>query len=476
MEYETIIGLEVHVQLNTKSKLFSNAPTEFGKLPNSQANYVDAALPGTLPVLNEDAVKKAITFGLAINAEINNDSYFERKNYFYPDLPKGYQISQFKKPIVGMGYLDINLDTPKKIEIVRAHLEEDAGKSLHSLYPNTTGIDLNRAGSPLLEIVTSPCINNADEAVAYLKALHELVKFIGICDGNMQEGSFRCDVNISLRPKGEQKLGVRTEIKNLNSFKFIKSAILYEQERHTELLESSQKITQETRLYNPDKNITLTMRSKEEEQDYRYFQDPDLLPIKINEALFIEIKNKLPPLPQEIRASLADEGIQEDAINLLLADKANYDFFIEISNHTKALTKDICNWMRALYNLTLNERKLSFQDSPINAATLAILLNRIMDKSLNNAQAKAVLAEMLNSHDSIDAIVKKLGFSESISENTLEEIITSLFEDNPKQVAELKGGKDKLLGFFVGQAMKKTKGKASPVEITRIIKTKLELK
>ncbi|KTC75596.1 aspartyl/glutamyl-tRNA amidotransferase subunit B [Legionella birminghamensis] len=473
MQWDTVIGLEVHVQLQTKSKLFSGSATRFGAKANTQTSFIDAGLPGVLPVLNIEAVRMAIQFGLAINANINNLSYFERKNYFYPDLPKGYQISQYQSPIVSNGRLRI--ETPdkriKEVEIVRAHLEEDAGKSVHDANPDYTGIDLNRAGTALLEIVTAPCLYSIEEAIAYLKILHQLVRFLHICDGNMQEGSFRCDVNLSLKPAGSEKLGVRTELKNLNSFRFIEKAIAYEQARHQDLLENGQPVIQETRLFNPDTERTYALRSKENEQDYRYFPDPDLLPIDIKTLDIEKIKNNLPPLPEQIKNELANlESVNEDDIQFLLSSPDNYHFFMEIMREIPADGKLIINWLKGPYQALLKEKQLEFSNPLISAQQMAILLKYLKNAAISNNQARQIFNN-LTSHPEADIneLVEKAKANQSQSSGEIEQFIKELIAKNPSQVQEYRQGKEKILGFFVGQVMKYSKGQADPTEVNALL-------
>lgn len=476
MEWDTVIGLEVHAQLRTHSKLFSGAATAFGASPNSQTCFIDAGLPGVLPVLNQQAVIMAIQFGLAVKADINDLSVFERKNYFYPDLPKGYQISQYQKPIVSNGQLSIELSDgrEKTIEIQRAHLEEDAGKSLHESYLDCTGIDLNRAGTPLLEIVTAPCMYSAEEAIAYLKTLHQLVRFLGICDGNMQEGSFRCDVNLSLKPKGSTTLGTRTELKNLNSFRFIEKAIAYEQARHQDVLESGQSLIQQTRLYNPDTNSTHPMRDKENENDYRYFPDPDLLPIQVTRYLIAEIKSKLPTLPAQIREELKQvDGLNEDDISFILSSPEAYQFYKEIKSHSTASDKLIINWIKGQYSAALNEHNLSFDKAPISAQSMAQLLDKVQQRAINSNQAKSVFVTLWAGETDIEAIIQREGYGQMADDGALEQMVKDLIEEYPGQAAELKAGKEKLLGFFVGLVMKKTKGQADPEIVNELVRRSL---
>lgn len=472
MTWQTVIGLEVHAQLKTHSKLFSSTSTAYGAPANSQTSFIDAGLPGVLPVLNQQAVRMAIQFGLAIDAEINDLSFFERKNYFYPDLPKGYQISQFQRPIVGNGYLEI--ESGRKIHVVRAHLEEDAGKSLHDVNPTYTGIDLNRAGTPLLEIVTAPCLFSASEAISYLKTLHQLLQFLGICDGNMQEGSFRCDVNISLKPKDREQLGTRTELKNLNSFRFIEKAIHYEEARHKDILESGQKIIQETRLFCPDTDSTQVLRSKENENDYRYFPDPDLLPIQITADHVDLIKASMPPTPSEIKKSLQEDNLAIDNIDFLLTSPAVYRFFNAVKHESHAETKTIVNWLKGIYTAALNSQGLSFDEPPVSATHLACLLDRLADNIIPNSIAKNIFAKLLEgSTSSIDELIASSGYQSQDDNSFLEEIIRTTIKNNPQQAADYRAGKEKLLAFFIGQVMKQTKGKADPAQINLLVRKEL---
>lgn len=476
MEWDTVIGLEVHIQLKTKSKLFSGASTAFGSPPNSQTCFIDAGFPGVLPVLNREAVIMAIRFGLAIQAEIMDQSVFERKNYFYPDLPKGYQISQFQRPILSNGKLTIALKdgNEKDIVIARAHLEEDAGKSLHGVQSGCSGIDLNRAGTPLLEIVTTPCLYSSHEAVSYLKKLHQLVQFLDICDGNMQEGNFRCDVNLSIKPKDVPQLGTRTELKNLNSFRFIEKAIAYEQARHQDLLESGQQVTQETRLYNPDTNTTHAMRSKENENDYRYFPDPDLLPIQITSALISEVKNNLPDLPNKIYLELKNAAsLNEEDINFILSSPATYYFYKEIKAQSHASEKMIINWLKGQYIAALNEKSLTFDTPPVSAQTIANLLNKLHDNIISLNNARAIFTLLWAGENDIEAIIEREGYRQSDNTALWEEMIVKLIEQYPEQVADYRAGKEKLLGFFIGQIMKQAKGKANPEQINLLLKKHL---
>jgi len=473
MTWETVIGLEVHAQLKTSSKLFSSSPTAYGAPANTQTSFIDAGLPGVLPVLNRQAVQLAIRFGLAIGAKINNHSFFERKNYFYPDLPKGYQISQFQCPIVSDGFVEIEAD--RKIHVVRAHLEEDAGKSLHDISPTYTGIDLNRAGTPLLEIVTAPCIVSASEAVSYLKTLHQLLQFLDICDGNMQEGSFRCDVNLSLKPIGAEQLGTRTELKNLNSFRFIEKAIHYEQARHQDILESGQKIIQETRLYCPDTDSTQALRSKENENDYRYFPDPDLLPVQISVSDIAHIKSKMPINPTEIRQRLLNEdSLSTDNIEFLLTSLALFKFYDRVKDLSHAEAKTIVNWLKSTYTAALNQKGLTFEQAPVSESQLACLLDRLTDNIIPNSVAREIFSKLLDGAQDIDALINDSGYQKQSDNSLMEELICITINNHPQQAADYRAGKEKLLAFFVGQVMKQTKGQADPAQISLLLRKRLE--
>jgi aspartyl-tRNA(Asn)/glutamyl-tRNA(Gln) amidotransferase subunit B len=471
MTWETVIGLEVHVQLSTRSKLFSGASTQYGASPNAQACVIDLGLPGVLPVLNGEAVKMAVKFGVSVEADINQHSVFARKNYFYPDLPKGYQISQYDLPIVTKGKLDILLEdgTYKKINITRAHLEEDAGKSLHDALPNMTGIDLNRAGTPLLEIVSEPELRSAKEAVSYLKALHALVTTLNICDGNLQEGSFRCDANVSVRKKGETTFGTRAEIKNVNSFRFVEKAIQYEAERQIALIENGEKIIQETRLYDADKNETRSMRSKEDAQDYRYFPDPDLLPVVFSQTLIDEIRNNLPELPQHKRKRF-EESYQLTAYeaNILAGNKTLADYFEETAKLSSP--KLAANWILGEISAALNKNNIEINACPIQPARLAGLLNRIADQTLSHNIAKKVFETLWESDQSADDIIEAQGLKQVTDASAITKIIEEVIANNPSQVAEYRAGKEKLFGFFVGQAMKAMGGKANPAQLNELLK------
>ena len=480
MEWEVVIGLETHVQLQTKTKIFSGASTAFGAEPNTQACEVSIALPGVLPVLNKEAVNCAIKFGLAVNAHITPRSVFARKNYFYPDLPKGYQISQYELPVVGKGAVTIQVPAvgknpayEKVVNITRAHLEEDAGKSVHGAVEGMSGIDLNRAGTPLLEIVTEPDMRSAAEAVAYARKLHELVQWIGICDGNMQEGSFRCDVNVSVRPKGSDKLGTRREIKNLNSFKFMQQAIEFETRWQIETLEDGGKIQQATVLFNPDTGETRAMRSKEEANDYRYFPDPDLLPLEITEADKARVKAEMPELPDAMKARFeADYGLTAYDAATLTASRDVADYFVAAVK-AGADAKPAANWVMGAVSAKLNAEEKAIAASPVNAAQLASLLKRIADNTISNNAAKQVFEAMWNGEGEVDTIIEAKGLKQVSDSGAIEAIVDEVLAANAAMVEEFKAGKEKAFNALVGQAMKASKGKANPAQINEMLKKKL---
>jgi len=475
MEWEVVIGLETHTQLKTKSKIFSGSSIAFGAEPNTQASAVDIALPGVLPVLNKEAVKCAIKFGLAVNAEIAPRSVFNRKNYFYPDLPKGYQISQFELPVVGKGSLTIQVgEIEKVIRITRAHLEEDAGKSLHGDFEGMTGIDLNRAGTPLLEIVTEPDMRSAAEAVAYAKKLHELVQWIGICDGNMQEGSFRCDVNVSVRKKGSEKLGTRREIKNLNSFKFMQQAIEYETRWQIETLEDGGTIQQATVLFNPDTGETRSMRSKEEANDYRYFPDPDLLPLTISEADKAAAKTEMPELPEAMKSRFESQyGLTAYDAAALTASRSIADYFEATVSAIRGEAKLAANWVMGSVAAKLKEEDKTISDSPISSSALAGLIKRIADNTISNKMAKEVFDAMWAGEGEADAIIDKRGLKQVTDSGAIEAMIDEVLAANAAMVEEFKAGKEKAFNALVGQAMKASKGKANPAQVNEILKRRL---
>ena len=476
IQWETVIGLEIHAQLSTKSKIFSGASTAYGAEPNTQACAVDLGLPGTLPVLNQQAVRYAVKFGLAIGAHIAPYSIFSRKNYFYPDLPKGYQISQFDKPIVGLGEIDIDVDGQvKTIGVTRAHLEEDAGKSLHEDFHGKTGVDLNRAGTPLLEIVSEPDMRSAADAVAYVKKLHSLVQYLGVCDGNMQEGSFRCDVNISMRPMGQEEFGTRAEIKNLNSFRFIEKAIAHEVERQVDILESGGKIVQETRLYDSDKDETRSMRSKEEANDYRYFPDPDLLPVVISEQLLNEMRDELPELPGAKKQRFKEQyDLSEYDAELLTAQRELADYYEAAVSYAAGEAKLIANWVMGELSAGLNQHNLDIANSPVNAEQLGGLIKNIADQTISGKIAKVVFEKLWNSEATADEIIEQDGLKQISDTGALEKIIDQLMLDNEDQVAQFRTGKTKVLGFFVGSIMKQTQGKANPQQVNQLLQKKLK--
>jgi aspartyl-tRNA(Asn)/glutamyl-tRNA(Gln) amidotransferase subunit B len=475
MDWDIVIGIETHVQLKTQSKQFSAASIAYGAEPNSQACLVSLAYPGVLPVLNKEAVRCAIRFGLATDATIASRSVFARKNYFYPDLPKGYQISQYELPIVNHGKLTIKVgDEDKEIRILRAHLEEDAGKSVHGVSQGKSGIDLNRAGTPLLEIVTEPDMNSADEAVAYAKKLHELVQWIGICDGNMQEGSFRCDVNVSVKRKGTDKLGTRREIKNLNSFKFIKQAIDYEVNWQIETLEDGGTIEQSTILFNPDTGETRAMRTKEEANDYRYFPDPDLLPLDVNDDMINEIKSTMTELPAEVGQNLQKNlGLSEYDANEITADRAVTDFFMQVVEKG-ASAKITANWILGNLYSRLNESNLEIHDCPISMDAFSDLIKRIDDSTISNNAAKKVFDRMWQDNQlTVDAIIDDLGLKQISDSGEIESLVQQVVDSNASMVEEFKSGKDKAFNALVGQVMKLSKGKANPSQVSDILRKKI---
>lgn len=476
MEWETVIGLEVHVQLSTKSKLFSGAATAYGSEPNTQACAIDLGLPGVLPVLNEAAVKMAVKLGLSIEAQISTHSVFARKNYFYPDLPKGYQISQYDFPIVYNGHLDIPLEDGqiKRVGITRAHLEEDAGKSIHEAMPGISGIDLNRAGTPLIEVVSEPDLRSAKEAIAYLKVLHALVRYLDISDGNMQEGSFRCDANVSIRPKGQKELGTRTEIKNVNSFKFVERAINYEVERQIDILENNGKIVQETRLYDSEKNETRSMRSKEEAMDYRYFPDPDLLPVVINNDYIEQIAQELPELPaQKKQRFQTDHDLSSYDASVLVSTKELASYFENTLSQSKAPAKLAANWIMGDLAAALNKANLEISDSPVSPNELANLINKIADNTISGKMAKTVFESLWEKEGTVDEIIAAKGLVQITNLEEIEKIIDHILAANVEQVEQYRSGKEKVFGFLVGQVMKETKGKANPSQVNELLHQKL---
>jgi len=475
MEWETVIGLEIHAQLRTKSKIFSSASTAYGAEPNTQACAVDLGLPGVLPALNAEALRMATKFGLATNSHVSKHSVFARKNYFYPDLPKGYQISQMDLPIVGEGTLDIELEdgTKKTIGITRAHLEEDAGKSLHEDYQGMTGIDLNRAGTPLLEIVSEPDMRSAKEAVAYMRKIHSLVQYLEICDGNMAEGSFRCDANVSVRPKGQKEYGTRAELKNINSFRFVERAINIEVERQIDLIEDGGKVVQETRLYDADKNETRSMRSKEEANDYRYFPDPDLLPVVIDDAYLEEVRKTLPELPAEKAARfVSDLGLNDYDAGVLTASRQLADYFEAVVKESVD-AKMAANWMLGDVSARLNKDDLNIEQCPVPAADLAGMLKRIADNTISGKIAKDVFNAMWSGEGDADTVIEKKGVKQITDDSAIEAIIDEVIASSPNQLEQYRSGKDKLFGYFVGQVMKVSQGKANPAQVNKMLKDKL---
>jgi aspartyl-tRNA(Asn)/glutamyl-tRNA(Gln) amidotransferase subunit B len=475
MQWETVIGLEIHAQLATRSKIFSGASTAYGAEPNTQACLVSLGYPGVLPVLNREVVVMAARFGMAIGANVSQRSVFARKNYFYPDLPKGYQISQLELPIVEGGHIDIVLEdgTEKRINLTRAHLEEDAGKSLHENMEGKTGVDLNRAGTPLLEIVSEPELSSAKEAVAYMRRVHQLVRYIGISDGNMQEGSFRCDANISVRPLGQTELGTRAEIKNLNSFRFIEKAINFEVERQIELIEDGGRVVQETRLYDSDRDETRPMRSKEEANDYRYFPDPDLLPVVLDDAFLQAARDSLPELPQaKAQRFASDYGLKAADIDVLTTARDTADYFEAVTAELDD-AKLAANWVSGELSAALNRDGLEITKTKVDAISLAALLKRIKDSTISGKIAKDIFAVMWDEGGDADSIIESKGLKQITDTGAIEVIVDQVIADNPEQVEQFRAGKDKVLGFLVGQIMKASQGKANPGQVNQILRAKL---
>jgi len=475
MEWETVIGLEVHVQLSTASKLFSGTSTEFGADPNTQANIYDLAMPGTLPVLNKEALKMAVKFGLAIDAEIGKTSVFDRKNYFYPDLPKGYQTSQLDFPTVGKGTLTIDMEdgTHRTIGVTRAHMEEDAGKSLHEDFHGKTGIDLNRAGTPLLEIVSEPDLRNAKEAVAYLKKLHSIICYLGISDGEMSQGSMRCDANVSVRPKGTTELGMRTEIKNINSFRFVEKAINIEVERQIDLIEDGGTVTQETRLYDSEKNETRSMRSKEVANDYRYFPEPDLLPVVIDDTFIEAVRETLPELPDIKKQRFQDQyGLSEYDAMVLSADLDTANYFEEVTTVCDD-AKLSTNWVMGDLQAYLNKEEIPISESIVSAKALGGLISRIKDNTISSKIAKTVFEAMLAGEGDADSIIESKGLKQVTDTGAIEALVDEVIANNPDQVQQFRDGKEQVIGFFVGQVMKASQGKANPGQVNQMLKEKL---
>lgn len=475
-EWETVIGLEIHAQLATRTKIFSGSPTAYGAEPNTQADLVDLGYPGVLPVLNGAAVRMAVQFGLAVGAKVSKRSVFARKNYFYPDLPKGYQISQYELPIVAGGHMDVMLDdgSVKRVGITRAHLEEDAGKSLHEGHAGVTAIDLNRAGTPLIEIVSEPDMRSAREAVAYMKKVHTLVRYLGICDGNMQEGSFRCDANVSMRRKGAAKYGTRAELKNLNSFRFVEKAINHEVERQIAILESGGQVIQETRLYDSDRDETRSMRSKEEANDYRYFPDPDLLPVVLDDAFIEAQRAGLPELPDQKAARFVTQyGLSEYDAQLLTAASEMADYYEQVAKQVPGASKLAANWVMGELSAALNSSGLDITASRLSAAQIGKLLQRIADNTISGKIAKEVFEVMWADQSDADAVIDARGLRQITDSGAIEKVIDAIMAANPKQLADFRSGKDKLFGFFVGQVMKATDGKANPALLNDLLKKKL---
>ena len=477
MDWEVVIGLEIHTQLATASKIFSGSSTRYGAPPNSQASLVDLGYPGVLPVLNADAVHMALKFGLATGCTIARRSVFARKNYFYPDLPKGYQISQYELPIVHDGHLDIVEEdgVVKTIGITRAHLEEDAGKSLHEDFQGLSGIDLNRAGTPLLEIVSEPDLRSAREAGNYMRAIHTLVRYLGISDGNMQEGSFRCDANVSIRPRGATELGTRTEIKNLNSFRFVEKAIQVEIERQIDVVEDGGRVVQETRLYDADRNETRAMRGKEEANDYRYFPDPDLLPVVVDEALIERLRGELPELPAAKRTRfVAQYGLAASDADILTANPDSADYFESAVNAARSASpKAVCNWFQGELTAILNREAVDVAQSKIGAATLAALVDRVADGTLSGRMGKEVLEALWNGEGGVDEIIEARGLRQISDAGAIEALVDQVIGGHPEQVAQFRGGKTRVIGFLVGQVMKASRGKANPRQVNEMLRSKL---
>jgi aspartyl-tRNA(Asn)/glutamyl-tRNA(Gln) amidotransferase subunit B len=474
MQWETVIGLEIHTQLSTKSKIFSGTSTAFGAEPNTQASVIDLGMPGVLPVLNKQAVAYAVKFGCAINAEVGKRSVFARKNYFYPDLPKGYQISQFELPIVGKGAVEILVGEQRKsIGVTRAHLEEDAGKSLHEDFHGMTGIDLNRTGTPLLEIVSEPDMRNAEEAVAYARKIHQIVRYLGISDGNMQEGSFRVDANISVRPAGALELGTRAELKNINSFRFLEKAIAFEIERQIDVIEGGGAVVQETRLYDAAKDETRSMRSKEEANDYRYFPDPDLLPVELDDAFIAAVTADLPELPDAKRHRFSrDYGLSDYDAEVLTLSREMADYF-EQAARLGGDAKLAANWVMGEVSAALNREAKDIGQSPVSADLLGGMLRRVLDHTISGKIAKQVFEAMWAGEGDADAVIAAKGLKQITDSHAIEQAVDAVIAANPGQAQQFRAGKDKLLGFFVGQVMQATKGKANPQQVNDILRRKL---
>ena len=472
--WQPVIGLEVHVQLATRTKLFSSSPIAFGADPNTQASEIDLGLPGVLPVLNKEAISHALKFGCAINAKISEKVIFARKNYFYPDLPKGYQISQLDDPIVGKGSVEIKLgDKSKIIGVTRAHLEEDAGKSIHDLYSNNSAIDLNRAGTCLLEIVSEPDLSSAEEAVEYLKKIHSIVTFLGISDGDMSQGSMRCDANVSVKRPDDQKLGTRTELKNINSFKFVEKAIIFEIDRQIKELEKGEEIIQETRLYDSKKNLTRSMRSKEEANDYRYFPEPDLIPIKISKDQINDVRKNLPELPEIMKERFMNSyELSDENAELVTANKETASFFEEVLSY-EVPPKNAVNWITGDLFALLNKNDTNISESKVNPKHIAEIIQNIEDQKISGPSAKKLLEIVWSEGGEIQELIQKEGLEQISNDDEIEKILDEVISENQKQFEQLKSGKDRLQGFFVGQVMKKTSGSASPQVVNKLLKDKL---
>lgn len=475
--WESVIGIEVHVQLATKSKIFSNTPVEFGADPNERANLVDVAMPGSLPVLNREVVVMALKFGLAIDADIADTCIFDRKNYFYPDLPKGYQISQFESPIVGRGTLPVFMDdgSIREIGITRAHLEEDAGKSVHDRYASNTGIDLNRAGTPLLEIVTDPDLRTPEEAAACFRQLHRLANWLGICEGNLAEGNMRCDANVSVRPRGQSEYGERTEIKNINSFRFVERALQYEIERQIDVLEAGGEVVRETRQYDSNRDLTLSMRSKELSDDYRYFPDPDLQPLSISSELRADVKASMPELPQHKVSRYLDRLEVSEATAVRLTQSFEFATFFEAAVESGGNPVQVANWLLGEVSAALNREDRDIADVALNPQQLGDLVKKIEDGTLSIGLAKQVFDVLWESEDSVDEIIRREGLVQLSDTDELEALVRSVIDEHPSQVAQIQGGETKVVGFLVGQIMKQTRGKADPRKVNELLKEMLNI-
>jgi len=477
MSWESVIGLEIHAQLATRSKIFSGASTAYGAEPNANACAIDLGLPGVLPVLNEEAVRMAVMFGLAVDAEIATRCVFARKNYFYPDLPKGYQISQYEQPIVRGGHVWLDIGDGERlcVRLTRAHLEEDAGKSVHDAYQGQTGIDLNRAGTPLLEIVSEPDLRTAQQAADYMRAVHAIVRYLGVCDGNMQEGSFRCDANVSMRRRGDEALGTRTEIKNLNSFRFLERAIEHEIERQIDVLEGGGAVVQETRLYDPDRDQTRPMRGKEEANDYRYFPDPDLLPVEVDTAFVEAVRAALPELPEAKRARFASQyGLAQEPARLLTASRDVADYFERTVEASGGLARAAANWVTGELAAALNRHDIDIGQAPVDPVALGVILRRLDDGTLSATMAKQVFEGVWNGEGDPDGVIAARGLEQVTDSGALEAMVDEVVAANPEQVEQFRAGKHKVLGFLVGQVMKGSGGKADPKQVNELLRRRLQ--